>query len=175
GQSESLREGYAELSWDPYVGVDYRSFYIIRETTVNNYTFIDTVSTVPASLTSYTAEIPTVGKSIYYVGIKLNELIDPKDFMKAESGPFSLALSNIAEAENMDQDAVSELENSVVAYAAGHTIYVKNVDGKTIELYDASGRKINTATGSEITEFAVRLDGIYFVKVEGETFKVIVR
>ena len=26
-----------------------------------------------------------------------------------------------------------------------------------------------------ITEFTVRLDGIYFVKVEGETFKVIVR
>jgi hypothetical protein len=147
----------------------------VRETKVGSYTFIDTVTTVPASATAYTPEIPSVGKTIFYVGIKLNEVIDPKDFMKAESGPFALALSNIAEAENMDQDAVPEMENSIVAYAVGHTIYVKNADGKTIELYDASGRKINTATGSEITEFAVPLDGIYFVKVEGETFKVIVR
>ena len=174
-EMKSLREGQAELIWQPYVGVDYRSFYIVRETKVGSYTFIDTVTTVPASATAYTPEIPSVGKTIFYVGIKLNEVIDPKDFMKAESGPFALALSNIAEAENMDQDAVSDLENSVVAYAAGHTIYVKNADGKTIELYDASGRKINTAAGSEITEFTVRLDGIYFVKVEGETFKVIVR
>ncbi len=174
-EMKSLREGQAELIWQPYVGVDYRSFYIVRETKVGSYTFIDTVTTVPASATAYTPEIPSVGKTIFYVGIKLNEVIDPKDFMKAESGPFALALSNIAEAENMDQDAVSELENNVVAYAAGHTIYVKNADGKTVELYDASGRKLNTATGSEITEFAVRLDGIYFVKVEGETFKVLVR
>ena len=174
-EMKSLREGQAELIWQPYVGVDYRSFYIVRETKVGSYTFIDTVTTVPASATAYTPEIPSVGKTIFYVGIKLNEVIDPKDFMKAESGPFALALSNIAEAENMDQDAVSDLENSVVAYAAGHTIYVKNADGKTIELYEASGRKINTATGNEITEFAVRLAGIYFVKVEGETFKVLVR
>ena len=174
-EMKSLREGQAELIWQPYVGVDYRSFYIVRETKVGSYTFIDTVTTVPASATAYTPEIPSVGRTIFYVGIKLNEVIDPKDFMKAESGPFALALSNIAEAENMDQDAVSDLENSVVAYAVGHTIYVKNADGKTIELYDASGRKINTATGNEVTEFSVRLDGIYFVKVEGETFKVIVR
>ena len=174
-EMKSLREGQAELIWQPYVGVDYRSFYIVRETKVGSYTFIDTVTTVPASATAYTPEIPSVGKTIFYVGIKLNEVIDPKDFMKAESGPFALALSNIAEAENMDQDAVSDLENSVVAYAAGHTIYVKNADGKTIELYDASGRKINTATGNEVTEFTVRLAGIYFVKVEGDTFKVLVR
>ena len=174
-EMKSLREGQAELIWQPYVGVDYRSFYIVRETKVGSYTFIDTVTTVPASATAYTPEIPSVGKTIFYVGIKLNEVIDPKDFMKAESGPFALALSNIAEAENMDQDAVSDLENSVVAYAVGHTIYVKNADGKTIELYEASGRKINTAIGNEVTEFTVRLAGIYFVKVEGETFKVLVR
>ncbi len=176
GQTESLRDGYAELNWDPYVGVDYRSFYIIRETTVNNYTFIDTVSTVPASLTSYTAEIPTVGKSIYYVGIKLNELIDPKDFMKAESGPFSLALSNIAEAENNEEpEAIETIGNNAEVYAIGHTIYVNNAEGAEAIVYDIKGQKIATAKEQDNYEFSIRIDGIYLVKVGGASFKVMVK
>ncbi|MBR7034874.1 MAG: hypothetical protein IKI25_03830, partial [Bacteroidales bacterium] len=173
GQSESLREGYAELNWDPYVGVDYRSFYIIRETTVNNYTFIDTVSTVPASLTSYTAEIPTVGKSIYYVGIKLNELIDPKDFMKAESGPFSLALSNIAEAEN--NVAVSDVNNTIHAYSAHKTIVIENAGDNQITICNAVGQTIaRTKGGNELQKtFAVEA-GIYIVIVGNKTFKIAV-
>ncbi|MBP5724725.1 MAG: InlB B-repeat-containing protein [Bacteroidales bacterium] len=173
GQSESLRDGYAELNWDPYVGVDYRSFYIIRETTVNNYTFIDTVSTVPASLTSYTAEIPTVGKSIYYVGIKLNELIDPKDFMKAESGPFSLALSNIAEAEN--NVAVSDVNNTIHAYSAHKTIVIENAGDNQITICNAVGQTIaRTKGGNELQKtFAVEA-GIYIVIVGNKTFKIAV-
>jgi hypothetical protein len=176
GQSPSLRKGYAELAWDPYVGVDYRSFYIIRETTVGNYTFIDTVSTVPASLSSYSAEIPTVGKTIYYVAIKLNGIIDPKDFMKAESGPFALALSNIAEAENMgDPDAIESVEYEIEAYAVGHTIYVKNAGESPVELYDVRGQRINSADGQNEYEFNVSLGGVYLVKVGNKTAKVLVQ
>ena len=175
-QSPSLRKGYAELAWDPYVGVDYRSFYIIRETTVGNYTFIDTVSTVPASLMSYSAEIPTVGKTIYYVAIKLNGIIDPKDFMKAESGPFAIALSNIAEAENMgDPDAIESVESEIEAYAVGHTIYVKNAGESPVELYDVRGQRINYADGKSEYEFNVSLSGVYFVKVGNKTAKVLVQ
>ena len=173
GQTESLRDGYAELFWDPYVGIDYRSFYIIRETTVNNYTFIDTVSTVPASLTSYTAEIPTVGKSIYYVGIKLNELIDPKDFMKAESGPFSLALSNIAEAEN--NVAVSDVNNTTHAYSAHKTIVIENAGDNQITICNAVGQTIARAKGGNELQktFAVEA-GIYIVIVGNKSFKIAV-
>ncbi|MBP5723960.1 MAG: InlB B-repeat-containing protein [Bacteroidales bacterium] len=176
GQSPSLRKGYAELAWDPYVGVDYRSFYIIRETTVGNYTFIDTVSTVPASLSSYSAEIPTVGKTIYYVAIKLNGIIDPKDFMKAESGPFAIALSNIAEAENMgDPDAIESVEYEIEAYAVGHTIYVKNAGESPVKLYDVRGQRINSSDGQDEYEFNVSLGGVYLVKVGNKTAKVLVQ
>ena len=173
GQTESLRDGYAELFWAPYVGIDYHSYYIIRETTVNNYTFIDTVSTVPASLTSYTAEIPTVGKSIYYVGIKLNELIDPKDFMKAESGPFSLALSNIAEAEN--NVAVSDVNNTIHAYSAHKTIVIENAGDNQITICNAVGQTIARAKGGNEPQktFAIEA-GIYIVIVGNKTFKIAV-
>ena len=176
GQSPSLRKGYAELDWQPYVGVDYRSFYIVRETTVGSYTFIDTVSTVPASKTTYTAEIPTVGKTLFYVGIKLNEVIDPKDFMKAESGPFALALSNIAEAENNEEpEAIETIGNNAEVYAIGHTIYVNNAEGAEAIVYDIKGQKIATAKEQDNYEFSIRIDGIYLVKVGGKTVKVVLK
>ena len=175
-EMKSLREGQAELIWQPYVGVDYRSFYIVRETKVGSYTFIDTVTTVPASATAYTPEIPSVGKTIFYVGIKLNEVIDPKDFMKAESGPFALALSNIAEAENMgDPDAIESVEVNIEAYAIGHTIYVKNAGGSPVEVYDMRGQRINSSDGQNEYEFNVSLGGVYLVKVGNKTAKVLVQ
>ena len=175
-EMKSLREGQAELIWQPYVGVDYRSFYIVRETKVGSYTFIDTVTTVPASATAYTPEIPSVGKTIFYVGIKLNEVIDPKDFMKAESGPFALALSNIAEAENMgDPDAIESVEVDIEAYAIGHTIYVKNAGGSPVEVYDMRGQRINSSDGQDEYAFNVSLSGVYVVKSGHKTVKILVQ
>ena len=173
-EMESMHDGMAELIWQPYEGLEYNSFYIVRETKVNNYTFIDTVTTVPSTLTSYTAEIPPVGKSIFYVGIKLDKVIDPKKFLKAESGPFVIALSNIAEAEN--NVAVCRITKSnAEVYAIGHTIYVKNEEYAETAVYDVKGRKINFAKDATEYEFNIKLDGVYFVKVGESTFKVIIK
>ncbi|MBR5433383.1 MAG: InlB B-repeat-containing protein [Bacteroidales bacterium] len=175
-EMESMHEGMAELIWQPYEGLDYNSFYIVRETKVNNYTFVDTVTTVPSTLTSYTAEIPPVGKSIFYVGIKLDKVIDPKQFLKAESGPFSLALSNIAEAENNnEQNAVESLGNNAEVYAISHTIYVSNAAGVETIVYDIHGQKIAAAKEQDYYEFPVKTDGVYFVRVGGMSFKVVIQ
>ncbi len=175
-EMESMHDGMAELIWQPYEGLDYNSFYIVRETKVNNYTFIDTVTTVPSTLTSYTAEIPPLGKSIFYVGVKLDKVIDPKQFMKAESGPFALALSNIAEAENMrNPDAVETMENAVEVSVISHTIFVKNVANKTIDVYGINGCKIISVNGLEINAIDVPHDGVYFVVVDGKATKVLVK
>ncbi|MBR4689070.1 MAG: InlB B-repeat-containing protein [Bacteroidales bacterium] len=175
-EMESMHDGMAELIWQPYEGLDYNSFYIVRETKVNNYTFIDTVTTVPSTLTSYTAEIPPLGKSIFYVGVKLDKVIDPKQFMKAESGPFALALSNIAEVENMgNPDAVETMENAVEISVISHTIFVKNAANKTIEVYEIGGRKIATVNGLETNTIDVVHDGVYFVVVDGKATKVLVK
>ncbi len=175
-EMESMHDGMAELIWQPYEGLEYNSFYIVRETKVNNYTFIDTVTTVPSTLTSYTAEIPPLGKSIFYVGVKLDKVIDPKQFMKAESGPFALALSNIAEAESMDiPDAVECVVNSVEVSIINHTIFVKNAANKTIDVYGINGCKIVSVNGLEINAIDVPHDGVYFVVVDGKATKVLVK
>ena len=171
---ESMHEGMTELIWQPYEGFDYNSFYIVRETKVNNYTFIDTVTTVPATLNSYTAEIPPVGKSIFYVGVKQDKVIDPKQFMKAESGPFVIVLSNIAEAEN--NVAVCRVTKSnAEVYAIGHTLYIMNPENLEVSIFDINGRKIDVPQTSKSSEFLVKNDGVYLVKVGESTFKVIIK
>ncbi|MCQ2958615.1 MAG: ribosomal protein L7/L12 [Bacteroidales bacterium] len=178
-QMPSQREGYVELIWEEYRGISYSSFYIMRETTVGGYTFIDTVTTVPSSIKSYTAEVPSVGKSTYYVGIKLPTVINPKDFLKAESGPFSLAMSNIAEAENDEEpNAVDDLTDAVAVYAVNHTINVKNAGENSITIYDNNGRIItrhSAVSNMPILSFDIRLDGVYIVAVGNQTFMVVVK
>ena len=175
-EMKDIRDGKAALIWEPYKGLEYSSFYIIRETTVGTFTFIDTLSTVPSTLTSYTAEFPSVGKSVYYVGVKMDKIIDPKDFQKAESGPFAIAISNIAEAENQDiPDAIESVENAVAVYAINHTIFVNNADSKTVEVYEIGGKKVASVNGSETTEITVARDGVYLVVVDGKSTKVLVK
>ena len=97
---------------------------------------------------------------------------------KAESGPFSLAVSNIAEVENeIEPAAVEDVLNAVVVYAVNHTINVKNAKDKAITVYDNTGRVIShTSSADEVIQsFDVRLQGVYFVKVEDQSFTVIVK
>ncbi|MCQ2608378.1 MAG: InlB B-repeat-containing protein [Bacteroidales bacterium] len=170
------------LDWTAYEGIDYSTFVILRETTIKGKKDVDTLATVSADVTTYTDIIPAEGTSSYYVGIKLPSEVNPKtQFMKAESGPFSLALSNIAEAENEDVDnptGIEDVENAVVVYAIGHTIYVTNAEGNDITIYDNNGRNVShtsTNNTSNVMQFDVRLDGTYFVKVGNESFAVIVK
>ncbi|MBQ3990941.1 MAG: SprB repeat-containing protein, partial [Bacteroidales bacterium] len=164
------------LMWDPYEGIDFDSYVILRKTKVKGVVEIDTLATVPSDLTSYTDTLPARGTTSYYVGVKLPETINPKtQFLKAESGPFAIALSNIAEVENYVAVQTVVKSNAEV-YAIGHTIYVKNAEGKSISLFDNNGRAMERRNAELSTEeFSVRLDGVYFVKVDGESFAVIVR
>lgn len=174
----SLRDNTAELRWDSYYGIEYSSFYIIRETKVDDYTFIDTLTTIPSTLNSYSAELPSVGKSIFYVGIKLDKVISPFEFLKAESGPFSIALSNIAEAENKETFVNNVNQSNVEVYAVGHTINVINAEGKSITIYDNTSRKIAHTSSSLTTiknDYEVHLKGVYYVIVDNESFAVVVK
>ena len=96
-------------------------------------------------------------------------------FMKAESGPFSIALSNIAEVENGDVPVYNVVESKVEVYAKGHTIYVKDANESPAALYDVKGRKIDFAKGQNDYTFNVALDGVYFINVDGKTLKVLIK
>ncbi len=169
------------LIWDEYEGLDFSSFIVYRKYKVGTKDMMDTITTLPSNVTSYTDENPVKRTTGYCVAIVLPEEINPKtQFMKAESGPFSIALSNIAEAENEEIDdptGLKEVENAVVVYAIGHTIYVKNAEGNDITIYDNNGRVITNRNGESDMDvsFEVRLDGTYFVKVGNESFAVIVK
>ncbi|MBP5584427.1 MAG: hypothetical protein J6X43_10865, partial [Bacteroidales bacterium] len=163
------------LAWDPYEGIDFDSYVILRKTKVKGVAEIDTLAMIPSDLTSYTDTLPARGTTSYYVGVKLPETINPKtQFLKAESGPFSIALSNIAEVENYVA-VQNVVKSNAEVYAIGHTIYVKNAEYVETAVYDVKGGKINFAKDATEYEFNIKLDGVYLVKVGNEMFKVVVK
>ena len=104
----------------------------------------------------------------------MDKVIDPKQFMKAESGPFVIVLSNIAEAEN--NVAVCRVTKSnAEVYAIGHTLYIMNPENLEVSIFDINGRKIDVPQTSNSSEFLVKNDGVYLVKVGESTFKVIIK
>ncbi len=167
------------LEWDEYEGFDFSSFVIYREYKVGTMSMLDTIATLPSNVTAITDLEPVKRTTGYYVGIVLPTVINPKtQFMKSESGPFVMAISNIAEVENDEITGVKNVENQMFVFAIDHSIYVKNAEGNDITIYDNNGRSITqTQTNNTLNmmQYDVRLDGIYFVKVGNESFAVLVK
>ena len=64
--------------------------------------------------------------------------------------------------------------NPIKVYAAGHTIVIENVDNRQAEIFKIDGSKIF----DEIISYKDRIrveTGIYIVRIDGKSFKVIVR
>ena len=165
------------LIWDNYEGLDFSTFIVMRKHKVNGTIVTDTLTTLPSNVNSFTDNNLVDGIISYYVGIKLPSVIDPKtQFMKAESGPFSIAISNIAEAETNEDVAIRTIaESSVDVYSVAHTIYVKNAAGSETTIYDINGQKLTSADGLDEYAFPIKQDGVYIVMVGKEIFKVVVK
>ncbi len=164
------------LIWDKYEGLDFSTFIVMCKYKENNDIVTDTLATLPSNVTSYSDMKPKEHILSYFVGIKLPEVIDPKtQFMKAESGPFSLAISNIAEVEtNKDVAIRTVVESTVDVYSVARTIYVKNAAGVETAIYDVSGQKITSAEGLDDYAFPIKHNGVYVVTVGKQAFKIIV-
>ncbi|MBR5433673.1 MAG: T9SS type A sorting domain-containing protein [Bacteroidales bacterium] len=178
------------LNWNAYEPMELVSQYLVLRG--SDPTAMDTIDRVPASnMTETWDELESFEGKMYYKVLfvlenEVNELcyhdihgnkVDGAT-IKAESGPFSLAISNVAEAENAEETtAVEDVENAVVVYAVDHTINVKNAIDKAITIYDNTGRVISHTSSADeaIQSFDVRLQGVYFVKVEEQSFTVIVK
>ena len=93
--------------------------------------------------------------------------------LKAESGPFSLALSNIAELEGFD--AVANIENVAFVYAKDKNIVVKGAKSK-ITVYDLQGRFVTQRTVcQDIETIPLEKKGCYIVFVdETQGYEIIV-
>ena len=95
--------------------------------------------------------------------------------LKAESGPFSLAMSNVAELENAD--AVSNVEKQAAfVYSAHKSIIVKGAQ-KLIAVYDLQGRIVAQQKANQgVATIPMAKDGIYIVVVDGQqAFEVFVK
>ena len=177
------------LNWNAYEPMELVSQYLVLRG--SDPTAMDTIDRVPASnMTETWDELESFdGKMYYKVLFVLENEVNENCYrdihgnkvdgatIKAESGPFSLALSNIAEAENAETTSVEDVENAVVVYAVDHTINVKNAIDKAITVYDNTGRVIlHTPSADDVIQsFDVKLQGVYFVKVEDQSFTVIVK
>ena len=159
------------LSWTAYEGFDFLTYSIFRVTNEG----VEEIKKVNSSVLTYTDLQPAQGTISYYVGVELPNTIDINDpFVKAESGPFNLAISNIAEVENKTAIPFVE-EKPVNVYAAHNAIVVGNAGENQIVICNAIGQTIVRAKGNNeaVKSFNVE-KGIYIVIVGNKAVKVVV-
>lgn len=113
-----------QLDWDQYEGIDVYRYIIYSKNALGEWLPLDTV---PANVYQYST-IPTIENYGYYVAAELHTEIDPKILLqKVESGPFSLAMSNIAEAETETLDTEIVSKESIHIYPTEINITVNIV------------------------------------------------
>jgi hypothetical protein len=92
--------------------------------------------------------------------------------LKAESGPFALAISNIAEIENNSIETAEQLSARV--WTQQGTIVIENNALQTINVYDIIGNKIATDNSKSLNvTIPISKQGVYIVVVGNEAFKII--
>ena len=164
--------GVVNLIWDGYEGFDFSTYSIYR-ITKDGTTEIDKV---PSTNWTYVDKNVPQNTLSYFVAVELPAVIDVnKPFVKAESGPFSLAMSNIAEVENQGTAIALVDENMANVYSAHNAIVVENAGENQITICNAIGQTIARAKGENNRQkiFAVE-SGIYIVIVGNKAVKVVV-
>jgi len=163
-----------DLSWTPYEGKFLEAYLIYRITKDGN---LEAAKVGPLT-THYTEKLPA-GTKGYFIAVKFCDTLylDENNVpgLKAESGPFSLAMSNVAELENAD--AVSNVEKQAAfVYSAHKSIIVKGAQ-KLIAVYDLQGRIVAQQKANQgVATIPMAKDGIYIVVVDGQqAFEVFVK
>ena len=163
--------GVVNLIWEGYEGFEFSTYSIYRVTTDGTYQVGEAPST---NWTFIDRDIPSNTLS-YYVAVKLPKTIDVNEpFVKAESGPFVMAISNIAEVEN--KTAISSVIGDLTqVYATNNSIVVECAGNSQILVCNAVGQTIVHATGNNeaVKSFNVE-KGIYIVIVGNKAVKVVV-
>ena len=160
------------LSWTAYEGQFFDSYSVYRKTKSKN---LDVAKVAPNKMT-YSEMVPA-GTRGYFVGVTFPDTLyfdeNNTPLLKAESGPFALALSNIAELENVD--AIPTIKNTTVVYAKDKSIIVQGAKSN-VTIYDVQGRFVTQKTvRQDIETIPLEKKGCYIVFVdETQGFEVIV-
>ena len=169
-QWKKKANGSVSLWWDAYEGSEYVKYSIYRLTPKG----VEVFAKIPANKISYVIDaLPeeTIG---FYVAIELVHPVYVNEFLKAENGPFIIAISNIAELEN--RDAVDDItENQVLAFGGDKSIFVNNANGEDVIVCDLTGKTIARKQNVDSTTIPVQTAGVYIVIVGDRAFKVVVQ
>ena len=164
--------GEVNLLWDSYEGIDYASYLIYRQTR----TGMELFKKVPANMNRYTDANPPADVIGYYVAVQLKDTIDVTKPLKAESGPFVIAISNIAELENnTNPDAITDVRNNYTISVREKTITVMNLQGQHVAVYDVAGKCLYSTINATQAETTVPIVGMYVVKVDDEQQNVVIK
>ncbi len=163
-----------ELSWTSYEGAFYDHYSVYRITKNGN---LEVAQVAPNKLRRYSEQIP-VGTQGYFVGVDFPDTLflssSNVPMLKAESGPFSLAISNIAEVENNGAQTFDE--NPVFAYVNGKNIIVSGAQSN-IKVYDLQGRLMSEKQVlADVEAVPMAKTGVYLILVDGrKVFEVLVK
>lgn len=123
----------ANLTWAPYEGIDFSTYKIFRGTNADNMIEIDAVT---SEATSWTDSDNYQFGWLYRVAMVLPQDVETRfPLLKAESGPYSLAMSNIAEAETEGTLVVDVLASQIEVYPTIADSYVRVQVGQGISAY----------------------------------------
>ena len=165
--------GVVNLIWDGYEGFDFSTYSIYRITRSGT----SEIDKVPSTNWTYVDKNVPENTLAYYVAVELPKTIDVNEpFVKAESGPFILAISNIAEIESQGGTGISTVDgNSVNVYGTNNAIVIENTGENQITICNAMGQTIVRAKGMNETKRSFNVEnGIYIVIVGNKAFKVVV-
>lgn len=155
------------LFWDAYEGKNFDHYTIYKITAKGKIKVAD----VPANVTRYSEKLE-YGVRGYCIGVNFTNPIDVTTYLKAESGPFALAISNIAEIENNSIETAEQLNARV--WTQQGTIVIENNALQTISVYDIIGNKVATDNSKSLNvTIPISKQGVYIVVVGNEAFKII--
>lgn len=168
--------GVVNLIWDGYEGFEFSTYSIYR-ITKDDKNPVQPIDQVPSTNWTYVDKNAPENTLAYYVAVKLPKTIDVNEpFVKAESGPFVLAISNIAEIESQGGTGISTVDgNSVNVYGTNNAIVIENTGENQITICNAMGQTIVRAKGMNETKRSFNVEnGIYIVIVGNKAFRVVV-
>ena len=159
------------IMWDAYEGINFYSYIIYKISEADTVE----IGKVPTNINTFVYSTTSGSASAYFVGVELPKALDPYGLLKTESGPFILAMSNIAEAETL----IQTIENSSIhIYPTEVTNnltveFGSTIENAKVEIFASNGVKAydsgSISNSSIQIPTSVLAKGSYIVKVQSGT------
>ncbi|MFW5850590.1 MAG: hypothetical protein ACOCWB_00040 [Bacteroidota bacterium] len=159
----SMSNGSPQIKWgnihdtEMFQSGKIEKVVMFRSKTRDNFVRYDSINVSDINLTNPTfstqdRNIEEDGIYFYRVGYALTNPCVPT-LLKAESGPFSLAMSNIAESEyvEVEETDIETTEKNIAIHVFAHSITISNNTGNNIDyaIYSLTGQVVSQGTCQE--------------------------